>query len=78
MGSSSNPLYDEAKKYLKEVKYAFRNKKHIYMSFLRLFKDFRCQRIDLENVKVEVARMFRDHGELISGFNYFLPEGHEI
>ncbi|GAU14903.1 hypothetical protein TSUD_46960 [Trifolium subterraneum] len=75
--SNHRPLY-EANIFLKEVKHAFRYERHIYRDFLLLFKDYKYQRIDLETFKARVAVMFQDHNELIAGFNYFLPEGHEI
>jgi histone deacetylase complex regulatory component SIN3 len=77
MNNTSNPSFDDAIKYVNEVKDAFRDEKHIYRAFLRLLEDFKSQRKNMEIVKEEIAEMFKDRKDLILGFNFFLPAGHE-
>uniref|UniRef100_A0A7N2L0L1 Uncharacterized protein n=1 Tax=Quercus lobata TaxID=97700 RepID=A0A7N2L0L1_QUELO len=59
-------IYD-AWTYLKEVKETFQDQREKYDMFLKVMKDFNAQRNYLKGI---IA--------LISGFNIFLPKGHEI
>eukprot|EP00236_Picocystis_salinarum_P001248 CAMPEP_0183833256 /NCGR_PEP_ID=MMETSP0807_2-20130328/5948_1 /TAXON_ID=88271 /ORGANISM="Picocystis salinarum, Strain CCMP1897" /LENGTH=1064 /DNA_ID=CAMNT_0026079157 /DNA_START=49 /DNA_END=3243 /DNA_ORIENTATION=+ len=68
----------DALTYLREVKERFKDKKHVYESFLRIMKDFKVGRVDTAGVIVNVKALFEGHRELILGFNAFLPDGYEI
>jgi histone deacetylase complex regulatory component SIN3 len=59
MNNTSNPSFDDAIKYVNEVKDAFRDEKHIYRAFLRLLEDFKSQRKNIEIVKEEIAEMHK-------------------
>ncbi|KAL8506782.1 hypothetical protein ACS0TY_017613 [Phlomoides rotata] len=60
---------NDALSYLKLVKENFDAENDIkYDVFLKVMKDFKAQRVEL----------FGGNGDLLLGFNTFLPKGHEI
>ncbi|KAF3957072.1 hypothetical protein CMV_017874 [Castanea mollissima] len=70
-------IYD-AWTYLKEVKETFQDQREKYDMFLKAMKDFNAQRIDTVGITTRLKELFKGHNSLISGFNIFLPKGHEI
>lgn len=69
---------DDALQYLKEVKEMFQDQREKYEQFLEVMKDFKGQRLDTEGVIARVKELFKDHNNLIYGFNAFLPKRYEI
>jgi histone deacetylase complex regulatory component SIN3 len=41
-------------------------------------EDFQFQRKNIEILKEKITEMSQDRRDLILGFNFFLPTGHEI
>eukprot|EP00249_Psilotum_nudum_P001045 c13326_g1_i1 orf=230-2287(+) len=69
---------DDALAYLQEVKDIFKDNMEKYGEFLEVMKDFKAQRIDTAGVTARVKDLFKNHRNLILGFNAFVPEGHKI
>ncbi|KMZ65167.1 hypothetical protein ZOSMA_333G00030 [Zostera marina] len=65
--------------YLRNVKDVFHDYKEKYGEFLEVMKDFKAERTDTRGVIEQVRRaLFKDHPDLILGFNDFLPHGYSI
>ena len=45
---------------------------------IALFQEFKSKSIDTPGVIARVSRLFKDHPELLVGFNKFLPPGYKI
>ena len=69
---------EDAFSYMDKVKYKFMNQPYVYEAFLKLMKDFKKKKIDTPGVIAHVSHLFRDHPDLMVGFNVFLPPGYEI
>ncbi|KND04341.1 uncharacterized protein SPPG_00072 [Spizellomyces punctatus DAOM BR117] len=68
----------DALSYLDQVKIRFSDQPEVYNRFLDIMKDFKSQSLDTPGVIDRVSTLFREHPELISGFNTFLPPGYKI
>ncbi|KAJ9678976.1 hypothetical protein PVL29_021021 [Vitis rotundifolia] len=68
----------EAAIYLRSVKTALRGDQEKCASFTKLMEDYLHHRVTVEQVVSVVKELFRDHEELIVGFNDYLPEQHRI
>ncbi|KAF8602350.1 PAH2 domain-containing protein [Ceratobasidium sp. AG-I] len=68
----------DASSYLEQVKSTCQDEPATYDQFLKIMKDFKTTRIQTPQVIEHVADLFRDHTELIRGFNTFLPPGYHI
>ncbi|KAI8825138.1 uncharacterized protein EV422DRAFT_517588 [Fimicolochytrium jonesii] len=68
----------DALSYLDQVKIQFNDQPEVYNRFLDIMKDFKSQALDTPGVIRRVSGLFREHPELISGFNTFLPHGYRI
>lgn len=64
--------------FLNEVKAVFHDKLEKYFEFLQLITDHKAQGIDTRGVVAIVKELFKEHRNLILGFNAFLPEEHRI
>ncbi|KAF8378400.1 hypothetical protein HHK36_029739 [Tetracentron sinense] len=64
--------------YLKNMKCRFRDKTENYKQFLQLVTYFNAKIIKYADFIAKVEVLLGGHGELISGFNVFLPYGYEI
>ena len=71
-------LEDEAMAFLTAVKVTFEDKMEKFNEFLKLLADYGAKRIDVRVVKEGMMELFKEHKNLLSGFNTFLPEGHKI
>ncbi|KAI5057749.1 hypothetical protein GOP47_0027764 [Adiantum capillus-veneris] len=69
---------EDAFSYLQAVKEIFKDKKGRYDEFLEVMKNFKAKRLDTAGVIEKVKEMFKDHHDLLLGFNTFLPKGYEI
>ncbi|KAJ3130062.1 Transcriptional regulatory protein sin3 [Nowakowskiella sp. JEL0407] len=68
----------DALSYLDQVKGHFPDVPEVYTEFLSIMKDFKSQSIDTPGVIQRVSSLFRQHPQLIMGFNTFLPPGYRI
>ncbi|KAM9853933.1 paired amphipathic helix protein Sin3a-like [Aulostomus maculatus] len=69
---------EDALSYLDQVKLRFGNQPQVYNDFLDIMKEFKSQRLGTPGVIGRVSQLFRDHQDLLMGFNKFLPRGYEI
>ncbi|KAG5641578.1 hypothetical protein DXG03_004691 [Asterophora parasitica] len=68
----------DALSYLDAVKMQFADQPNVYNNFLDIMKEFKNEKIDTPGVIKRVSDLFNGHGELIQGFNTFLPVGYRI
>ena len=64
-------------KFCSEVKRKFGDQPEDYKIFMKIMKDFREKSVDTPEVIVRISHLFRDHPDLMVGFNVFLPPGYE-
>ncbi|KAF5182998.1 Paired amphipathic helix protein sin3-like [Thalictrum thalictroides] len=69
---------NDVQAYLNEVKDRFKDKKEDYQHFLYVIKGFKANSFDTPGVMLMIKKMFKEHPDLIVGFNRFLPKGYEI
>uniref|UniRef100_A0AC35TLB8 HDAC_interact domain-containing protein n=1 Tax=Rhabditophanes sp. KR3021 TaxID=114890 RepID=A0AC35TLB8_9BILA len=69
---------EDALSYLELVKKTFSGNSDVYDNFLEIMKEFKTQLIDTKGVIERVSGLFREHSQLINGFNTFLPPGYRI
>lgn len=69
---------ETALSYLDQVKHTYRDQPQVYNDFLNIMTEFKSQKIDTPGVINRVMNLFKDHPELIQGFNAFLPPGYKI
>ncbi|OQV17788.1 putative Paired amphipathic helix protein Sin3a [Hypsibius exemplaris] len=69
---------EDALGYLDRVKVIFNHSPKVYNDFLDIMKEFKSQSLDTPGVITRVASLFHGHGDLIVGFNAFLPHGYQI
>lgn len=74
----SDQTENDASTYLKEVKETLQYQREKYKGFLMVMKCFFARRTDASKVIAKAKELFEGHNNLISGFNIFLPKGHEI
>lgn len=63
-----------ARSYVKKIKQRFHSQPHIYKSFLDILHTFNREQQSLSSVYEGVARLFKDHTDLLQEFKHFLPE----
>ncbi|KAL5132699.1 Paired amphipathic helix protein Sin3-like 1 [Glycine soja] len=68
----------DALQYMKEVQCAFHDSGEKFDKFMDVMKDYKFHRIDVGIVVEKMEEILKDHGDLILGFNKFLPKGYEI
>ncbi|RZB98979.1 Paired amphipathic helix protein Sin3-like 1 [Glycine soja] len=68
----------DALQYMKEVQSAFYDNREKFDKFMDVMKDYKFHRIDVGIVVEKMEAILKDHGDLILGFNKFLPKGYEI
>ncbi|CAL9230340.1 unnamed protein product [Arabidopsis halleri] len=70
----------DALAYIKQVKDTFRDhdQRENYDMFLKLMFDFKAQRIDQSTLYARLKKLFKEHKNLIIGFNTFLSLGNKI
>lgn len=69
---------DEADEYLRKVQQRFKDKTSVFKTFLGIMKKFRDTKIDTGMVVDRVKSLFRDHEDLLLGFNVFCPQEYQI
>ncbi|KAL5070167.1 hypothetical protein RYX36_021054 [Vicia faba] len=60
------------------VKLVLKDKRGKYEEFSKLIIGYMARRVDIGAVKELAIKLFKEHTDLISRFNNFLPPGHEI
>lgn len=66
--------FDHARSYVKKIKQRFHEQPHIYKSFLDILHTFSREQQTLHSVYDGVAKLFKDHKDLLQEFKHFLPE----
>ncbi|CAL5209742.1 unnamed protein product [Lathyrus oleraceus] len=74
--SRRDPMFGQAVAFVKKAKSVVTTER--YTEFLRLLYNYHAIRIDIEVFKEGVSELFKEHKDLISRFNVFLPRGHQI
>ncbi|KAI5400945.1 paired amphipathic helix protein Sin3-like 4 [Lathyrus oleraceus] len=74
--SRRDPMFGQELVFVKKAKSMVTTDK--YTEFLRLLYNYHGRRIDIEVFKEGVSELFKEHKDLISRFNVFLPRGHQI
>jgi hypothetical protein len=74
----TKPLVGDAMEFIKDVKLVFQDKREKFDEFMKLLHDYSAKRINKRVVKEGVMELLKEHQDLISRFNIFLPPGHEI
>ncbi|KAL3310103.1 Paired amphipathic helix protein Sin3b, partial [Cichlidogyrus casuarinus] len=69
---------EDAMTYLDQVKARFHGQGSIYCNFLEVMRQFKAQEIDTDTVIQRVNELFKDHHDLITGFNTFIPTNYRI
>ncbi|CAJ2633952.1 unnamed protein product [Trifolium pratense] len=69
---------NEALEYLKAVEVEFQHDRVKHGVFMQMLKDYKDEKIDIGGIKVRVKGLFKEHTNLILGFNTFLPKEHQI
>lgn len=74
------PTIDDARAFVMTVRNIMlqEDKKEKYDEYLKALKDFREQRTDINGVIERVNEVFKEHEDLILGFNNFLPKECQI
>jgi len=74
----ARPNIEDAQSYLVQVKINFANQPQVYNSYMNVMKDFKSEKIGPSEVIARVIYLFKDHPDLLLGFNKFLPAGYKI
>ncbi|XP_028051635.1 paired amphipathic helix protein Sin3-like 1 isoform X1 [Camellia sinensis] len=69
---------EDALKFMLSVKITFGGKSEEYAELTQIMKDYRDRRSDINVVRSRIKFLFKEHPELVAGFNIFLPAGYEI
>ena len=64
--------------YLEKVKFKFMNQPYVFEAFVDIIEDFKKKRIATPTLILHVKHLFRDHPDLMVGFNVCLPPGYKI
>ncbi|CAH2066491.1 unnamed protein product, partial [Thlaspi arvense] len=67
-----------AYEYVHAVKTTFKDNRDKYVTFVKVMKDFKTNRISTNCVRSRVNDLFKGHPKLILGLNKFLPRGYEV
>lgn len=77
-GRTHPPNTTDALTYLCLIKHRFRGAPEVYNRFLGVMREFKDQAIGTPGAIQEISVLFREHPDLIAGFNTFLPPGYHI
>ncbi|KAK3272628.1 hypothetical protein CYMTET_19089 [Cymbomonas tetramitiformis] len=66
--------YDQAFNYVNKIRTRFRYDERVYNQFLEILNMYRKGQKTISQVYAEVARLFKDHTDLLEEFTYFLPD----
>lgn len=68
------PEFDHARNYVKKIKLRFANEPHVYKAFLEILHTYHKEQQPIQDVYNQVARLFRNHEDLLNEFTQFLPD----
>jgi paired amphipathic helix protein Sin3a len=68
------PELDHARTYVKKIKMRFGSQPQIYKQFLEILHTFHREQHTIQDVYQQVAKLFKDHADLLSEFAQFLPD----
>lgn len=68
------PELDHARTYVKKIKLRFGSQPQIYKQFLEILHTFHREQHTIADVYQQVAKLFKDHADLLSEFAQFLPD----
>lgn len=68
------PELDHARTYVKKIKMRFSQQPKIYRDFLDILQTFHREQHTIQDVYQQVAKLFKDHADLLSEFAQFLPD----
>ncbi|KAI8543546.1 hypothetical protein RHMOL_Rhmol08G0227100 [Rhododendron molle] len=69
---------NEALRFVRSVRLAFGDDSKEYVEFLYLMNEFKNKRTNIQAFHLRIRDLFKEHPELVAGFNTFLPAGYEI
>ncbi|CAI8604729.1 unnamed protein product [Vicia faba] len=72
------PEHEDAEAFMEAVKLVLKDKRGKYEEFSKLIIGYMARSVDIGAVKELAIKLFKEHTDLISRFNNFLPPGHEI
>ena len=68
------PDLDEARNYVKRIKFTFANQPHVYKQFLEIIHSFHLGKTAIKQIYQQITLLFQDYPDLIAGFTAFLPD----
>ena len=77
-GVMDNLRFEDAVKYIDEVKVEFEDQPQAYHEFLYIMKAYKAKLIDTRTVTSRVCCLFQGNIKLIAGFNIYLPSRYKI
>lgn len=66
--------FDQAINYVNKIKMRFAMDERVYKAFLEILNMYRKGQKTIINVYEEVAKLFKNHSDLLHEFTYFLPD----
>ncbi|KAF6144609.1 hypothetical protein GIB67_006101 [Kingdonia uniflora] len=77
-GGKHSVTTNDSLAYLNAVKNVFKDEKYKYEEFVEVLKDYKKERLQIQILIARVVDLFQGHGDLILGFNVFLPKDFKI
>ncbi|GAU40023.1 hypothetical protein TSUD_258160 [Trifolium subterraneum] len=74
----NSTIREDALEYLEEVEAELQHDRIKLYVFKKVLRDYKFEKIDIEGIKVRMKGLLKEHSNLISGFNAFLPKEHHI
>ena len=68
------PEFDHAYAYVSKIKQRFSNQQDVYQRFLQILQRYKEEDFAIQQVKQQVALLFKGHEDLLGEFSYFLPD----
>jgi len=67
--------FDQAANYVTKIKERFARQPATYMAFLEILHAYQKEQKKIKWVYEQIARLFKDHADLLGEFSQFLPDG---
>jgi paired amphipathic helix protein Sin3a len=68
------PEFDHAYSYVSKIKQRFSNQQDVYQRFLQILQRYKEEGFAIQQVKQQVAMLFKGHEDLLGEFSNFLPD----
>ena len=68
------PEFDHAYSYVSKIKQRFSNQQDVYQRFLQILQRYKEEGFAIQQVKQQVAMLFKGHDDLLGEFSNFLPD----